>query len=81
MITESDRLSEALEAAAQLWPEIRHEKTALVRRILDLGIDQLVTDAREKAQARLVAIDTVAGSLREVWPADWREEIQAQWPA
>lgn len=81
MITENDRLSTALDTAAELWPEFRTERAELLRRIIDAGIHALEHEAHEKAAARVKAIRTLSGSLTGVWPADWREELRDEWPA
>jgi len=81
MITESDRLASALEVAAQLWPEAENDKGALLRRILETGIDAIEQQAAGRLRDRQAAIRRSAGAMTSVWPANWREELRDEWPA
>lgn len=80
MITESDELAEALERAAKLWPELADERGSLLRKIVDLGVDDLDKRANANLQKRKQAILKVAGSLSGVWPKNWRDELRDEWP-
>jgi hypothetical protein len=81
MVTESDRLSEGLTRAAELWPEVSHDKGQLLRRLVDTGIDAVLEESVARAQDRAKAIHRVAGSLGGVWPDSWREDLRDEWPA
>lgn len=81
MVTESDRLAAALDAAAELWPAEGHERAALLRRIIDAGIDAVDLRAAQRRETRSKAVSDAAGSLTEVWPENWREELRDEWPA
>lgn len=81
MITESDRIAEALELAAHRWPEHSGDRGALLRKILEIGLDSLVLMASQEADARLQQIANAAGSMDGVWPPNWREELRQDWPA
>lgn len=80
MITESDELAVALERAAKLWPELAQERTALLRKIVDLGVEDLDNRANAKMEKRKQAILKVAGSLSGVWPENWRNQLRDEWP-
>jgi len=81
MVTESDRLSEGLTRAAELWPEVSHDKGQLLRRLVDTGIDAVLEESVMRAQDRAKEIHRVAGSLGGVWPDSWREDLRDEWPA
>lgn len=81
MITESDHLAAALDEAATLWPELAGQRTALLRRIIDEGIDALEGQRHEIQQSRREAVLSRAGSMSGVWPAGWREQLHGEWPA
>lgn len=81
MVTESDRLAAALDAAAELWPAEGDERAALLRRIIDAGIDAVDLRAAQRRETRSKAVSDAAGSLTEVWPENWREELRDEWPA
>lgn len=80
MITETDELSEVLEKAAKIWPELAGQRTQLLRRILEVGSEQIEQRANEAKSERLKQIESLAGTLSGVWPASWREEMAADWP-
>lgn len=80
MITESDRLSEGLTRAADLWPEASGDKGLLVRHILDAGVDTVLNDINTRAQRRTETVQHLAGSLSGVWPPTWKKEIRDEWP-
>lgn len=81
MITETARLSSAIDHAAVLWPELADKRPLLLRKVLDLGVEQVEQSAAALANARQSQISRVAGSLEGVWPKDWRDELAADWPA
>ena len=81
MITETDRLADALNIAADVWPEIRTERAELLRRIIDAGIESLEQDARQRAAERIATVRALKGSMTGTWPADWREDLRGEWPA
>lgn len=81
MITESDQLAEALDRAAKLCPEIRDERAELLRYLIDRGIQAVTAEQDEAIEARKKAILQVAGSLSDVWPENYLEELRAEWPA
>lgn len=80
MITESDDLDLALQCAAKLWPELAGERNALVRKVLDIGIDDVKRRVDANLEKKRKAILNVAGSLSGVWPENWRDELRAEWP-
>jgi hypothetical protein len=81
MITESDRIAEALANAEQIWPDLRSDRGALLRLILETGMQEIAKQAKAANPTRLNAIGSSAGSLDGVWPANWREELRDEWPA
>ena len=81
MITETDRLAEALEVAAVLWPEARDNRGLLLRRILDAGMGVVEREDSDRLDFRRNAVKKVAGSVNGVWPAHWREDLRDEWPA
>jgi hypothetical protein len=81
MITESDRLAHALESAAELWPDAKDDKGALVRRIVESGIEAVELQVAKRLSDRRVAIARSAGAMTSVWPANWRQELRDEWPA
>lgn len=81
MITETDRLSSALEVAAEVWPDAAGEKGLLLRRILERGIDEVEKEGHARLAGRHHTLDDLAGSMTGVWPPGWREQLRDEWPA
>ena len=81
MITESDELSSALNIAATRWPELAGNRSSLLRKILEVGIDSLANSTEATKKSRLEHINKIAGSMGDTWPANWKEELRADWPA
>lgn len=81
MITESDRIADALSVAETIWPELAQDRAALLRKILETGIETLEARISDRGAARLAAVEQSAGLLTDVWPANWRAELRDEWPA
>jgi NAD-dependent DNA ligase len=80
MITETDQLATALNQAANLWPELSGQRTLLLRKILEVGIESIGEDTAKLTDARLANIQKLAGSMDDVWPSNWKEELAEDWP-
>lgn len=80
MITESDQLNAALINAAKIWPDLEGKRTLLLRKVLEVGIEGIETQAAEKKKGRLAKVDDIAGSMDGIWPSNWRKELAEDWP-
>jgi hypothetical protein len=80
MITESDRLAHALDEASSRWPEIAHDRAALLRRIIDAGVDELAARRANYQNERRLAVEKLAGVGDGVWPDGWRDRARDEWP-
>ncbi len=81
MITETDEISGALTQAAKIWPELAGQRTLLLRKLLEVGIQTIEMDLEKNTAQRIAAVEKLAGSMDGVWPANWREELVEDWPA
>jgi hypothetical protein len=81
MITETDDLIVALDAAATLWPHARGERAELLRLIINKGAQVVEDDVQTLRNERLAAITKLAVDFGNVWPSDWAEERTQEWPA
>lgn len=81
MITESDELAHALDAAARRWPEHRNNRSELLRQIVRIGAERLEHAETERVAQRRAAVERNAGKFSNVWPTDWREAARDEWPA
>lgn len=81
MLTETDELAHAIDKAAQLWPELRQNRTELLRRIVRAGSETIQRHEAERISRRRAAITQASGSLTGAWPSNWRDELRNDWPA
>lgn len=80
MITESDELAHALDAAARIWPEYRNNRSELLRQIVRVGADRVEHKETERVAKRKAAIEASAGTFPSLWPVNWREQMRDEWP-
>lgn len=80
MLTETDELAHALDAAAHEWPELRDNRGELLRRIVRVGSEAIERRETERITCRRAAIASSAGSLSGLWPNGWREAMRDEWP-
>jgi len=80
MITETDQLSDALTRAEKLWPELAGQRTVLLRKILEVGIETIDLETTKKTSNRIGSIQKLAGSMDSIWPKTWKEELAEDWP-
>lgn len=77
---ETDQLSAALLEAAKIWPELADQRTLLLRKVLEVGIETIEGQAKQNTKGRLAKVQEIAGSMDGVWPANWRKELAEDWP-
>lgn len=80
MITETENVAQALEVAAEAWPEHRGDKGALLKMLLATGKESLESKKQLQRIMRIQAIQEAANKFEGVWPSNWREEVQGEWP-
>lgn len=78
MITETEDVARAIDLLAISHPEVRNERSKLLRLLIDRGITALEKESNNSQ--KIAAIKILAGSMTNVWPADWRAELQSEWP-
>ncbi len=81
MITETQRVAEALDAAARQWPTERANRTALLRRLVDEG-HRAVVELQERQQAaRRDAVARTSGAFTGTYGPNYLTELREDWPA
>jgi hypothetical protein len=80
MITESEPIARALDAAASFWPEAADNRTELLRKILAEGLNVVNSKAAEQSAGRLAAIEKLVSISRGMWPADFDQQRKSEWP-
>ena len=80
MITETDDVAAAIDAAAQVWPEIRGDRAALLRKVVQQGAESLAASGAEAVARRMSAIRRTAGALPDVYRQDEARRLREEWP-
>lgn len=75
MLTETDELARALDDAAVAWPELRGDRPALLRRLVQAGHESL-----NGAGGVRVVVRAAAGAATGAYPRGARAELLAEWP-
>lgn len=79
-LTETPELARALDEAALLWPELRDDRAALVRKLVEIGWRTVGQAVEERRAARRAGVDRVAGSLTGVYPRGAALALKQEWP-
>jgi hypothetical protein len=81
VVTETDRLATALDAAAARWPEDRDSRSRLLLHLVDEGYRALLYENTREEEARLAAIRRTSGALTGAYGSDYLDELREDWPA
>lgn len=80
MVTETDEIARALEAAQRAWPE-ETSRARLLGRLALLGSHQLDVDDQEAVAARRRRrLHADRGSMRGLFPTGYRDQLRHEWP-
>ena len=79
MITETDDVAAALDAAAQRWPEVESRRELLVR-LVAVGRKAIEDEHTAETQRRIAAIHQVSGTLSGVYEPGYLERLREDWP-
>lgn len=79
-ITETEGIAHALDVAARAWPELRDDRPALLRRLIERGAEQAESAVERAVAERLEAIRATAGIAAGLYEANERELLRAEWP-
>ncbi len=71
-VTETDSIAAALDDAARIWPQLRDDRAALLRKLIEAG-----HTATAKSRS---AIREAAGAATGAYPRDAASELKAEWP-
>jgi acyl-CoA reductase-like NAD-dependent aldehyde dehydrogenase len=81
MITETDEVERAIDDAAKVWPELRDDRAALLRRIIDRGAEAVHDGAVAGISERRRAIRETAGMFQGMYPPGEAARLKDEWPA
>jgi hypothetical protein len=80
IITETDEVSRALDAAAKRWPEDRDSRAKLVVRLVGEGYRALGEAADQTAKQRKEALRRTSGLLTGAYGQGYLETLRQDWP-
>lgn len=75
MLTETDDIARAVNDAALAWPELRGDRAALLRKLVEAGHASLAGRGGVREVVR-----GAAGAATGVYPRNARAELLAEWP-
>jgi hypothetical protein len=75
MVTETDDIAEALDDAAIAWPELRGDRGALLRKLVQVGHASVHVDGGVHA-----LITSAAGAATGAYPRGARAQLLSEWP-
>ena len=79
-ITETDDVAEAIDLAAERWPETPSRRELLLRLVAQ-GRNVIERERDEKAARRREAIRRTSGTLTGVYEPDYLERLRDDWSA
>ncbi|MGH8981927.1 MAG: hypothetical protein ACRDWE_13070 [Acidimicrobiales bacterium] len=80
VITETDEVARALDAAARRWPEDRNSRAKLMLRLVAEGYQALGQTDIAVATERRDALRRTSGLLTGVYGSGYLEELRSDWP-
>lgn len=79
-ITETDDVAEAIDLAAERWPETPSRRELLLR-LVEQGRNVIERERDEKAARRREAIRRTSGTLTGAYEPDYLERLRDDWSA
>ncbi|UFS59267.1 hypothetical protein [Subtercola endophyticus] len=79
-LTETAELSHALDDAELRWPEVRGDRSAALRKLVEAGWEVVRYSHHERLTARRAALHAAAGVVSGVYPNDAAQALSAEWP-
>jgi hypothetical protein len=81
MITLNDEVNDAMEAAAEAWPETGGRQASVLRRLLVEGGAVARRVREERAEARRAVLAEFADRFPAKYPPGYLDGLREEWPA
>ncbi len=79
-ITETDRVAQAIDRAAQRWPDERGSRARLLQRLIEEGEHAIQERGEDAARLRREAIARTSGALTGTYGEDYLDRLRQDWP-
>jgi len=80
VITETDQVARALDAADRRWPEERGHRARLLVRLVEEGYRVVAGEHEQRAADRREAVVRTSGVLTGVYGDGYLTELREDWP-
>lgn len=80
VITETDEVAEALDAAAARWPEVGSRRELLLLLVAQ-GRNAIEREQADDVELRRAAIRRTSGALTGAYEPEYLERLRDDWPA
>ena len=80
MITETDPIARALDAAAARWPADRGARHRLLLHLIEEGHRALLAEQDSSVEARRIAVASTSGILTGVYGENYLADLRSEWP-
>lgn len=80
LITETDRVVAALDAAAERWPEDRDNRPRLLLRLLEEGHRAVTAERSRRTDRHRAAVAETSGALTGAYGSGYLDDLRAEWP-
>ena len=80
MITETDDVARALDAAATRWPEDSNDRRRLLLHLVDEGHRAALEQQERDLDQRRAAILSTAGALTGAYVENYLAQLREDWP-
>jgi hypothetical protein len=81
VVTETDTVARALDAAAEHWPDDRRRRGRLLVRLVEEGVRALERADDKEAARRRKAVAETRGALTGLYGAEYLDKLRHDWPA
>ncbi|MHB8719291.1 MAG: hypothetical protein ACYDAC_10445 [Candidatus Dormibacteria bacterium] len=81
VITETESVARALDAAAKRWPDDRRRRGRLLVRLVEEGGRAVGRQEDEEAARRRQALADTSGALTGLYGPDYLDRLRHDWPA
>lgn len=80
MITETDEVAQALDAAARQWPEDRRSRSKLILHLINEGYQVLQAEQERRKVGWTATLERTSGAFDGLYEPGYLEELRRDWP-